>query len=102
MYVHVYDSLLPHKQVTVVEGRAPLSGSVVSHARWPSLRIRAWGFGTRVYGFGLKTRFNETECLNDNLLVRIHFIIVMIGWTSLAPWDFEFLLLNLNLNSLFQ
>ena len=26
----------------------------------------------------------------DNLLVRIHFIIVMIGWTGLAPWEFEF------------
>jgi len=27
----------------------------------------------------------------DNLLVRIHFIIVMIRWTGLAPWEFEFL-----------
>ena len=27
----------------------------------------------------------------DNLLVRIHFIIEMIWWTSLAPWEFEFL-----------
>ena len=26
----------------------------------------------------------------DNLLVRIHFIIMMIRWTSLAPWEFEF------------
>ena len=26
----------------------------------------------------------------DNLLVRIHFIIVMIRWTGLAPWVFEF------------
>jgi len=25
----------------------------------------------------------------DNLLVRIHFIIVMIWWTGLAPWEFE-------------
>jgi len=24
-----------------------------------------------------------------NLLVRIHFIIVMIGWTGLAPWEFN-------------
>ena len=23
----------------------------------------------------------------DNLLVRIHFIIVVIRWTGLAPWD---------------
>ena len=26
----------------------------------------------------------------DNLLVRIHFIIVMIRWTGLAPWECEF------------
>ena len=26
----------------------------------------------------------------DNLLVRIHFIIVMIRWTGLAPWESEF------------
>ena len=26
----------------------------------------------------------------DNLLVRNHFIIVMIRWTGLAPWEFEF------------
>ena len=26
----------------------------------------------------------------DNLLVRIHFIIVMIRWSGLAPWEFEF------------
>ena len=25
----------------------------------------------------------------DNLLVRIHFIIVMIRWTGLAPWEGE-------------
>ena len=25
-----------------------------------------------------------------NLLFRIHFIIVMIRWTGLAPWEFEF------------
>ena len=32
----------------------------------------------------------EREFLTDNLLVRIHFIIVMIRWTGLAPWEFEF------------
>ena len=26
----------------------------------------------------------------DNLLVRIHFIIEMMRWTGLAPWEFEF------------
>ena len=34
---------------------------------------------------------SEKELFIDNLLVQIHFIIiVMIGWTGLAPWEFEF------------
>jgi len=28
----------------------------------------------------------DREFFIDNLLVRIHFIIVMIRWTGLAPW----------------
>jgi len=32
----------------------------------------------------------QREFVIDNLLVRIHFIIVMIRWTGLAPWVFEF------------
>ena len=32
----------------------------------------------------------EREFFIDNLLVRIHHIIVMITWTGLAPWEFEF------------
>jgi hypothetical protein len=32
----------------------------------------------------------EIELFIDNLLVRIHFIIEMIWWTSLAPSEFEF------------
>ena len=32
----------------------------------------------------------ERELFIDNLLVRIPFIIVMIRWTGLAPWEFEF------------
>ena len=35
----------------------------------------------------------EKEFITENLQVRISFIIVMIRWTGLAPWDF---------NSLFQ
>ena len=31
----------------------------------------------------------EKKFLIDNLLVRIHFVIVMIRWTGLAPWEFE-------------
>jgi len=32
----------------------------------------------------------KREISIDNLLVRIHFIIEMIWWTGLAPWEFEF------------
>ena len=31
----------------------------------------------------------EREFFIDNLLVRIHVIIVMIRWTGLAAWEFE-------------
>ena len=31
----------------------------------------------------------EREFFIDNLLVGIHFIIVMIRWTGLAPWELE-------------
>ena len=36
--------------------------------------------------------FDKTvkESFVDNLLGRIHFIIEMIWWTDLAPWEFEF------------
>ena len=37
------------------------------------------------------TRRREArEFFIDNLLVRIHFIIVVNRWTGLAPWEFEF------------
>jgi hypothetical protein len=32
----------------------------------------------------------EREFFIDNLLVRIHCIIVIIWWTGLASWEFEF------------
>ena len=31
----------------------------------------------------------ERDFFIDNLLVRVHFIIVMIRWTGLAPWEFD-------------
>jgi len=52
-------------------GRQGGGGELVEHA--PSLLYQA-----------------QRELLIDNLLVRIHFIIVMIRWTGLAPWEFEF------------
>jgi len=34
--------------------------------------------------------YRKGEFFIGNLLVRIHFIIAMIRWTGLAPWEFEF------------
>ena len=38
----------------------------------------------------LTAQGKEREFFIGNLLVRIHFITVMIRWTGLAPWEFEF------------
>ena len=35
-------------------------------------------------------REREREFFIDDLLVRIHFIIVMMRWAGLAPWEYEF------------
>ena len=32
----------------------------------------------------------EREFTIDNLLARVHHIIVMIWWTGLAAWEYEF------------
>ena len=32
----------------------------------------------------------EREFFIDNQLARIHFIIMMIRWSGIAPWEFEF------------
>ena len=46
------------------------------------------GVGEVVWGAGSGSM--EREFFIDNLPFRIHFIIVMIRWTGLAPWEFEF------------
>ena len=38
---------------------------------------------------GSVSAVSEREFFIDTLLVRIHLIIVMIGWTGRAPWEFE-------------
>jgi hypothetical protein len=42
-------------------------------------------------GIPLNDNSREREFDIDNLLVRIHFIVEMIWWTGLAPWEFELL-----------
>ena len=37
-----------------------------------------------------RARVHQQVSFIDNLLVRIRFIIVMIRWAGLAPWEFEF------------
>ena len=64
------------------------------------LGVRGWGLGwgdegslggaARVVHPSRNLYATEREFLIDNLLVRIHFIIAMIKWTGLAPWEFEF------------
>ena len=39
---------------------------------------------------GSGSTLRKREFFIDNLLVRIHFIIEMIRWTGLAPWEHEF------------
>jgi hypothetical protein len=39
----------------------------------------------------LQPRRLEREFFIDNLLVRIHYITVIIRRTGLAPWEFDFL-----------
>ena len=44
-----------------------------------------------MFGLGLRPQSRrKIEFFIDNLLDRIHLIIVMIWWTDLAPWEFEF------------
>ena len=38
----------------------------------------------------LSLRLKKREFFIDNLLARIHFIIVMVRWTGLAPWESDF------------
>ena len=77
--------------------------------------VSGFGFGTIAWCFGLGGKrmgwwrghrravrllevfdqlrlllLREREFFIDNLLVRVHFINVMVRWTGLAPWEFEF------------
>ena len=46
--------------------------------------------GERGQRAGASSERELIQSFIDNLLVRIHFIIVMIRWTGFAPWEFEF------------
>jgi len=53
-------------------------------------RWGAWECAERVWECAERVAERERDFFIDNLLVRIHMIIVMIRWTGLAPWEFEF------------
>jgi len=81
-------------------------GDTTARTRPTSLHVRrvlaAWQRGRKeLVGARLVSRLQavrrgerqvlpKREFFIDNLLVRIHVIIVMIRWTGLAPWEFEF------------
>ena len=62
-----------------------LGGVVVSYERGTPVALHASSVCRAA-----PTDSSEREFFIDSLLVRIHYIIVMIKWTGLAPWEFEF------------
>ena len=47
-------------------------------------------FRRQVHYLTIDEAGKAVSALIDNLLVRIHVIILMIRWFGLAPWEFEF------------
>ena len=43
-----------------------------------------------ISGYLLRPGYGERDLFIDNLLVRFHFIIVMIKRTGVVPWELEF------------
>jgi len=80
-------------QVVRFEGKNHTVSHFVSTYRPSIIRQGHLGSGRRcvardVVVVLLRAHLPEREFFIDNLLVRIHFIIVMIWWTGLAPWEF--------------
>ena len=64
--------------MTFVKGRRLWCGDCFTDVRFPKSHP----------GRAVRMGLSEREFFIDNLLVRIHFIIEMIWWTGLAPWEF--------------
>ena len=76
-----------HTGISLIRNRPPpgsYSRTMPRALRWPDRRADLLLQRPR------QRLHRERESFIDNLLVRIHFIIVMIRWTSLVPWEFEF------------
>ena len=54
------------------------------------MRVEDLKLGERDAGVQGAEWTREREFFIDKLLVQIHFIRVMIRWSGLAPWEFEF------------
>ena len=77
-----------------------VSHRLVKQTWWRWCRVSGGGGGAcRLRGSRLPARTcrrvhsshdREREFFMENPLVRIHFIIAMLWWTGLAPWDFAF------------
>jgi len=79
IYVHTYIPALPEEEEE--EAAAALRRSAFRNS---DIRSRLFG-PSYCNGTVLQREF-----FIDKLMVRIHFIIVMIRWTGLAPREFEF------------
>ena len=84
-------TLKPHAQPQIVclDGKAStdwISGKLgeIKHA----IALNSMKSNSQVPLKSNRQMLTEREFFIDNLLVRIHFIIEMIWWTGLAPWEF--------------
>ena len=63
----------------------------ISHRCHPILVAVVWELTEETINLPLGClQGGQREFFIDNLLVRVHFIIVIIRWTGLAPWEFDF------------
>ena len=68
----------------MAQGSAP-SPTKALGTTWEGVRERRVRGCEREFTFVPK-KVRERDFSIDNLLVRVHFIIVMIRWTGLSPW----------------
>ena len=93
---------IPSVVASPVTANHAAKGSVLVNLRntgnLGAARVRRSGGGADGHAPGGESRAQrpahragtQREFFIDNLLVRVHFTIVMIRWIGLAPWEFEF------------
>ena len=85
------DLLCEGRYTTMMQVRSSGARVQGSGCRFQGSGFRVPGSGFRVQGlFDLQVPPHpKRKSFVDHLLVRIHFFIVMMRWTGLAPWVFE-------------